>query len=161
MVCMKGQVATEYLSVTAFVLVVVTVIFAFAYISYDQNIKTTRASDALIKMVSAADEVYLLGQGNSRFVQIYFPMGMQSLEVVNLCGDGTVEATDCIGHGGINSSALKMTVSLLGGNAEIIRESRAKLFLTNFPEASIAQGAGPFKIRVAWSDSGKVELRRV
>jgi len=167
--CKRAQAAVEYLLVTAFVLVVVAIIFAFAFTGYDQSVKISKTSSALATIARAADEVYLLGEGNTRFFDVSFPAGMQKIDVINMCGDGTQPACDmgneascnCSGHGGISSSAIRIAVTLAGGETKIIRETRAKILLADFPTASEAAGGQAYTIRVSWKDTGKVELRKV
>jgi len=166
--CKRAQAAVEYLIVTAFVLAVVVIIFAFAFTGYDQSVKISKTNSALATMAKAADEIYLLGEGNTRFFDVSFPGGMQKIDIVNMCGDSTQPACgrgneascDCSGHGGISSSAIRITVTLAGGETAVMRESRAKILLTDFPAASEAAGGAAYTIRVSWTGS-KVELRKV
>ena len=167
--CKRAQAAVEYLLVTAFVLVVVAIIFAFAFTGYDQSVKISKTNSALATIARAADEVYLLGEGNTRFFDVSFPAGMQKIDVVNMCGDGTQPACDrgnevacgCGGHGDINSSAIRITVTLAGGETAVIRPCRAKILLTDFPPAGEATGGPAYTIRVSWTETGKVELKKV
>ncbi len=166
----RGQVATEYLVVTAFILVVVTVIFSFAFVNYDQSIKVAKASDALARMAGAADRVYSLGEGNVQFVGVAFPSGMTAIEVKHVCCTDPPDCTtkqavasedDCSGLGGeVEFSLIAMTVNLVGGSTEIRRNSKAKLVLTDFSAGELAGGPA-YSVRVSWTDTGKIELRRV
>ena len=167
--CKREQAAVEYLLVTAFVLAVVVIIFAFAFTSYDQSVKISKTNSALATIAKAADEAYLLGEGNTRFFDVSFPAGMQKIDVVNMCGDstqlecekGSEASCDCSGHGDINGSAVRITVMLAGGETKVMRETRAKILLTNFPAASEAAGGPAYTIRASWTNTGKVELRKV
>jgi hypothetical protein len=141
----------------------------FAFTSYDQSVKISKTNSALATMAKAADEVYMLGEGNTRFVDVSFPAGMQKIDVVNMCGDSTQPACDrgneascdCSGHGGISSSAIRITVTLAGGETTVIRQCRAKILLTAFPATSDAAGGPAYTIRVSWTGSGQVELKKV
>jgi hypothetical protein len=169
----KAQVAIEHLTVTAAILAMVTIAFAFGFVTFDQNIKIAKARDALTALVGAANEVYTFGEGNTRFVDVSFPNGLPAnyITIVNLCGDGTnlecpatgnEEACNCIANEDINLSAIKLRVGLLGGETAILRESKAKLVLDSFPPENEAAGGPPYPIRVSWTDDGeKIKLQRV
>jgi hypothetical protein len=181
-VSLKAQVAIEHLTVTAAILAMVTIAFAFGFVTFDQNIKIAKARDALTALTGTANEVYTFGEGNTRFVDVSFPAGMPEnyITIVNLCGDktnlecpatGNETICDCktpvVGggsgaHEDVNFSAIKLRVGLLGGETEILRESKAKLVLDNFPSAEQAAGGPPYPIRVSWTDDGKkIRLQRV
>jgi len=171
-----GQVAIEHLTVTAAILAMVTIAFAFGFVTFDQNIKIAKARDALTALTGTANEVYTFGEGNTRFVDVSFPAGMPSsyITIVNLCNDGTnlecpdpytgdqlqcdCETPEGAGgggnHGGIKFSAIKLRVGLLGGETEILRESKAKLSLACFPPAEYAAGGPPFTFRASWVEDG-------
>lgn len=178
----KAQVAMEHLMVTATILILVTIAFSFGFVTFDQNIKIAKARDALTALTGAANEVYTLGEGNARFVDVSFPAGMPEnyITIVNLCGDktnlecpafGSETICDCktpVAGGGsgahedIDFSAIKLRVSLLSGETAILRESKAKLVLANFPPENEAAGGPPYPIRVSWTDDGKkIKLQRV
>ena len=169
----KGQVALEYLSVTIFILVAVTIIFAFAYVNYDQAIKIAKTNDALTTMVSAADEVYSLGRGNTRFIEVSFPSGMTGLDVKHACCRdsptcATLEAVDseadCEGaNEEVKFSMIEITLNLLGASSAALRESKAVISenASDFPTVGEAIGGAPFTMKVGWTATGKIELRKV
>ena len=175
-----AQVAIEHLTVTAAILTMVTIAFAFGFVTFDQNIKIAKARDALTALTNTANEVYTAGKGNTRFVDVSFPNGLPAnyITIVNLCGDGTNLECPALGseticdcktgppsgsgaHEDINFSAIKLRVNLLGGETAILRESKAKLALGDFPPIEQAAGGPPYTFSVRWLADGKIELKRV
>ncbi len=57
----KGQIAMEYMILTAFILVSVAIIFAFSFVNYNQNMRTAKTAEALAKLANAVDDD-LVGQ---------------------------------------------------------------------------------------------------
>ncbi len=167
----KGQVGMEYLIVTIFVLTAVVIIFVFAYINYDQNVKIAGANDTLTSLVNIADEIYLRGRGNTRFVDVGFPKGMKEFQVVNFCADETEEACGtgsegneegCNCDGEIILSGLRITVGLIAGDTEITRLAKTELLLVNFPDVSEAAGGPAYTFRAEWDTAGeKIKLERI
>ncbi len=179
-----AQVAIEHLTVTAAILAMVTIAFAFGFVTFDQNIKIAKARDALTALTSTANEIYTLGRGNVRFVDVSFPAGMKDMTIKHACcrnpnnNPCTIKEivdteNSCANptlplppsweeHGEVEFSFIEITVSLLGGDTVISRESKAKLVLANFPPENEAAGGPPYPIRVSWTDDGeKIKLQRV
>lgn len=170
--CHRGQVAIEHLTVTAAILAMVTIAFAFGFVTFDQNMKIAKARDALTALVGTANEVYTLGKGNVRFVDVSFPAGMTKIEIKHACCRGwpncatkeiVVNEDDCPEpNNKIEFSLIEITVSLLGGDTAISRESKAKLVLSDLPPVDQAAGGPPYTFRAAWTQyGGKIELQRV
>ena len=157
----KAQVATEYLLITGFILVAVTLIFAYAYISNNQNIKISQASTAFDKMVNAADLVYALGPGNIQYVEVVFPQGIVSIQDITVCENGVQSHNqDCSEEGGADFGAIEMELEFFGGNSTITRGSRAELELdgTN----AIPATTGVHRIKVEWcDDNSKICLKSI
>ena len=156
----KAQASTEYLLITGFILVAVTLIFSYAYISNNQNIKISQTSTALDKMVNAADIVYALGPGNIQYVEVTFPQGIEEIYDITVCNEGvggSVEQgsnKDC-GDDGADFGAIKMELELFGGNTVITRGSKAELELdgTIPVKKQIQATTGVHRIKVDWCDS--------
>ena len=161
----KGQVATEYLLITGFSLVFVTLIFSYSYISNNENIKVSLANTALDKMVNAAGFVYALGPDNNQFVEIEFPVGTIALRDITLCNDlglGQGHNIDC-GENGAKLGALEATVGLLGGNSIISRGAKASIELDIYgdppvppnpdPDERVTVTSGRQNVKVYWCEN--------
>ncbi len=145
----KAQVATEYLLITGFILVAVTLIFAYAYISNNQRIKISQTSTALDKMVNAADLVYALGPGNIQYVEATFPRGIESINDITVCEDGTQGYDQvCETHGGPKFGAIEIELELFGGSTTITRGAKTELELDDAD--AIPAIAGVHRIKVEW-----------
>ncbi|MCX6798795.1 MAG: hypothetical protein NTW59_01715, partial [Candidatus Diapherotrites archaeon] len=109
------------------------------------------------------------------------PNGMQKISVVNMCGDtaqlecatGVEDLCDCTtpipqgggAHGGISRSAIRIEMAMIGGNIATMWECKGKIFLVGFPktlaEIGDVTGGPPYTIRASWTETGKIELRKV
>ena len=149
----KAQVATEYLMVTGFILMSVTLIFAYAYISNNQNIKISQASISFDKMVNAADLVYALGPGNIQYIGVVFPQDIVAIKDITVCESGAQGYTEtCSAPDSVKFGAIEIELKLFGGTTKIIRGSKAELELdtgTNVIEAT----PGVHRIKVEWCES--------
>ncbi|MBI5553701.1 MAG: hypothetical protein HY917_03065 [Candidatus Diapherotrites archaeon] len=74
----KGQVATEYLVMLAFLLVAIVFVFSFALMSYRANSDVVSMKTSVNALAAAADQVYALGPGNTLFVEITVSDTVQS-----------------------------------------------------------------------------------
>ncbi len=81
----KAQVSLEYLILTAFILVIVIIIFAFALFNYESNIKMAKVGNNLDSLVKTADLVYARGYGTALYATVSWPNGVSSIEIVNKC----------------------------------------------------------------------------
>ncbi len=174
----KAQVATEYLMLTAFILISVAIIFVFSFINYSQNMRVAKASETLSKLANAVDDVYVSGEGNSRFVNLSLPDGLKELKIVHKCGypppnqGSLVECKDKLGvpsisYDDVNFSAISITVQLIGGDSEIMRETRAKI-LGELGDRDDVDAIGlnvysgsAYSVRVSWTDTGLIKLEKV
>ncbi len=173
----KGQIAVEYLILTAFILTAVAILFAFSFLNYSQNIRIAQANEALSKLANAVDDVYLRGEGNNRFVNVYFPDGMSKLEIVHKCTEagainqGTVSA--CSGgpedYDFVEFSVIRMKVKLLAGESILARETKATIFENigemsaqnpNNPNINKYSGSG-YTVKVSWNDAGQIKMQKV
>jgi len=147
----KAQVATEYLIITGFILIVVTIIFSYAYISNSQNIRISQTSAALDKMVNAADLVYALGPGNIQYVNATFPQGIKTIQDIAVCDDNSIPQghnQDC-GTEGVKFGAINLTMELFNGDTNITRGAKAELELDAGAD-TIPATAGVHRIKVEW-----------
>jgi uncharacterized protein (UPF0333 family) len=168
----KGQVATEYLMITGFILVAVMLIFSYSYISNNQNIRISQANTSIDRLVNAADLVYALGPDNNQFVEIEFPVGTVKLEDITVCtnpSNGQGHNIDC-GAEGAKFGALELTVELIAGNSTVSRGARSDIELDIYgdppvipqsPEQDerIAASGGAQKVKVYWCET-KICLKR-
>jgi len=155
----NAQVAIEYLLITGFILIAVTLIFAYAYISNNQNIKISQTSTALDKMVNTADLVYALGPGNIKHIEATFPQGIKTIQDINICNDSSIAQghnQDC-GIEGVKFGAIEMTLELFGGDTIITRGAKAELKLDAGAD-TIPATAGVHRIKVEWC-SNKICLK--
>jgi len=72
----RGQVAVEYLGTMAFLLVVITILSAFAYTTYFDTIKHRMLDDSLNSLSETVNQAYSLGKGTVLFVRINLPDGV-------------------------------------------------------------------------------------
>jgi len=168
----RGQIAMEYLLLTAFILISVGAIFAFSFVNYNQNIRVTRANEALAKMSTTADELYIRGGGNTRFINISLPEGLTEMKVLHKCvgespNQGTM--TECGGtYDHVKFSTISMKVELIGGESTIIKETKAKIVeeFDSDPgeDAKIKSGGyagSSYPVRVSLTDTGLVKFEKV
>jgi len=72
----KGQASMEYLFIIAFLLLAIGLLFVFSLIIFDDTNRQSKAQIAISKLKNAADEVDGLGNGNTKFVEISLPGGV-------------------------------------------------------------------------------------
>ncbi|MDP2666414.1 MAG: hypothetical protein Q8P05_02860 [Candidatus Diapherotrites archaeon] len=77
----RGQVGFEYLIFTTFLLIVVVILFAYAFTIYSQSIQLVQTQAAVDSLSSAVDFVYAKGPGNSILLNITLPQGLSELRV--------------------------------------------------------------------------------
>lgn len=75
----RGQVAFEYLILTAFLLIVAIILFAYSFFVLIENSKTSVALSSVRSLAAAADQVSVLGAGNSVIVRISVPDNVESI----------------------------------------------------------------------------------
>lgn len=76
-----GQVATEYLITTTFLLIVIVIIFAFSSTLYTETVNTHTASIAVDTMTTALDQVRALGPNSNIFVEVEIPSGVFDMNI--------------------------------------------------------------------------------
>lgn len=166
----NAQVATEYLVITGFLLAIVTIIFAYSYINYDQAIKTNAANAVLDALVNKADYVYALGPDNNQLVEVVIPKNVSLIGIKNICNNGETRTDECEGQNGVSRSAIDLTMIFGNGTATVSRVAKAPLSLrqddqtppVNFPCASSTICDGKFTVKVYWNrGETKVFLKKV
>jgi hypothetical protein len=171
-----GQVGVEYLTLTVFIMVAVMIIFGFSFANYSHNIRIAKANEALARMGNAIDDVFTRGEGNSRFPSISFPDGLTNIKIVHKCKYGPYtqgSLSDCEDQFGgpatyndIEFSAISITVQMLLGETEIMRETKAKI-LEELGEIDDPSPSNPalnkfagvtYAMRVSWTDKDLAEV---
>jgi len=129
----KAQVATEYLIITGFILVAVTIIFTYSYVTNNQSIKINQANNALDRIVNAADLVYALGPENVQYIWVSFPRDLENIQDISVCTDDGSQGhnIDCSSQGGVKTGAVEMELSLIGGVSKIARPAKTEIELDN------------------------------
>lgn len=138
----SAQVATEYMVLSAFLLIIIAVGVSIAWITYSEGMRTAQLQNSLVKLRDAANKVYALGIGNTDIVEIILP-------------DGTVSSIiDPINH------TIGFTLSSFGTDVDYT------IIIDAMPTGSSAlpDSAGRYFVRVETvDDSGeaKVEFSEV
>ncbi len=176
----KAQVATEYIIITGFILVVVTMIFTYSFVTNNQRIKISQANNALDKMINTADLVYALGPDNNQFIWVTIPKDLQLIKDITVCDDtestwqGHYEPEDvsCGDLAFVKAGAIEMQLSLIGGLSTIRRPAKAEIELDIYcgdpvrwpacsPKNEIIQPTdGRQRIKAYWCGE-KICLKRV
>lgn len=78
---LQGQVAIEYIMMSAFLLLVVGVLFVYSYSQYDRTMKLDMTQHAVDSMAEAANQAYALGSGSVLFVEMDLPYGVEGYTV--------------------------------------------------------------------------------
>ena len=165
----KAQIAMEYLILTSFILVAVGTLFSFSFLNYNQNIQVVKANETVSKIANAVNDIYAKGEGNTRFINLALPEGMQDISILHKCVSDTPNQGTVLECGGsyddVRFSAISMQIGLLGGPSTIVRETKAKIL------ESLSEGNGDigsqdyagsaFTVKVSWTGTGLVKLEKV
>jgi hypothetical protein len=76
-----GQVSIEYLTIVAFMLVVVAVLSIYSFSYLGQTISIQKGQNATDKIANAADSVAALGSGSTAIIRVELPSGVQSASI--------------------------------------------------------------------------------
>jgi len=109
----KGQVGIEYLTITAFLLVIAIILFVFGFVLFNETAKRSKADNAVKALASAANQVYALGPGNIVFVEVELPEG--------------------IVFGRTFGKTIEFTLSSFSGNASVFERTNTNLSLVFLP----------------------------
>jgi len=167
----RAQIALEYFILTVFILVAVSMIFTFSFLNFDQNSTIVIANETMSKLSKAVNVIYARGEGNTTFVNISLPNGLESIEILHKCkypppGQGSLsECKDssggAAGYEDVNFSIIKMNVRLLGGTSTTLRKTNAVIW-EDIGEIALASYAGSkYTVRVSWNDQGQIRLEKV
>jgi len=165
----KAQIATEYIIITGFILVVVTIIFTYSYVTNNQSIRINQANNALDKMVNAADFIYAVGHDNNQFIDVTFPRDIKSIQDITICDDGSTTwqdhyeppATSCNDPAYVKAGALEIQLTLIGGDSSISRAAKAEIELelyqpTEIPaepdDKRVKATEGRHRLKVYWCE---------
>ena len=74
----RGQVAFEYLILTAFLLIVAIILFAYSFFVLVENSKISVALSSVRSLAAASGQVSVLGPGNAVIVRISLPDNVES-----------------------------------------------------------------------------------
>jgi uncharacterized protein (UPF0333 family) len=133
----RAQITVEYLVLTAFIMLAVAIIFAFAFVNYSENLRVAKAGESMTKISDVINEVYSTGKGNVKFITVSFPDGMSNVRIIHRCYYGPNQGTlsECLDaslaapatYNDIKFSAISMDLELLGGTTTLIKETRARI----------------------------------
>lgn len=109
----KGQVSNEYLIISAFILIVIGFLFIFSYSNASETVAVSSTENAVNTLAKAANDVYALGPGNQRMVEINLPAGVVNQYVLNNQIGYVMQTKD------INFDIYKNTEAEIGGELPI------------------------------------------
>jgi uncharacterized protein (UPF0333 family) len=124
----KGQVALEYVLTTAFLLLVIGIVFYISMINYSETIALSKAQNAVKTISAGAEYVYALGPGNVVFVSIDLPSGLSA--------------------GIANENNVEYTLEVRGRTGEIYWISDA-----NIANVSLPTREGPHELKIEMNES--------
>lgn len=182
----KAQVSLEYLILTAFILVVVIIIFAFALFNYESNVKMTKVGNSIDSLVKTADLVYAKGYGTALYATVSWPNGVSSIGILHKCkenlaapngllgcpggqdiqcyctlGQECTNDTDCIKYSAVQINMDDSTQFLYGSKAKLcIRyksESSSWQCDPAPPSGAFPISAAEFKVKVLWVTNGTID----
>lgn len=120
---MKGQAAVEYAMILGLVLVALIPIFYISLQNTNNSVKSTQASDLVNQIASAANTVYALGPGSTRYITINMPQGV-SLATVN-------------------QNEVRLIISINGKSSDVTALAKA-----NFSTANLPTQPGQYSIKL-------------
>lgn len=128
----RGQVSIEYVVIMGFLLLLIIPLTAYSFIEVKRSTQMNNAEDTVNTLANAADEVYALGPGSKKYVQITIPGGVTQSSVSN------------------REVQFKMTI--FGGTSDVFAPTKAEL------EGAIPTTSGPHRIYVEMQANGKVRF---
>lgn len=78
----RGQIASEYLSLIALMLIFLAILVGVSLTTYYSTIKNQQVNDSLEELEFAAENVYSMGNGNSLKARIELPYGVEASSVL-------------------------------------------------------------------------------
>lgn len=170
----KAQVSLEYLILTAFILVIVIIIFAFSIFNYESNVKMTKAGNSIESLVKTADLVYARGYGTVLYATVSWPNGIKSIGIVHKCketaelagcpggqdtqctctlGSGCLSDTDCIKYSAVQLVMNDDTQLLYGSKTKLCIKTGTQCVLTP-AESEFPVNGAEYKVKVFWVNLG-------
>lgn len=123
----RAQVGLEYLTFTAFLLLVTAILFGYSYISYSTTIQQVQTQSAVDSLASTIDFVYAKGPGNAVVIDIKLPVGVSEFRV--------------------DQNVVRATLSQNGGISTLFTFTKATL-----TPANLFFEEGLYSLRVAMGD---------
>lgn len=77
----RAQVGLEYLTFTAFLLLVAVILFAYSFVQYSTTVQLVQVQAATDQVAAAVDFVYAKGPGNTVVVDVTLPAGLTEFRV--------------------------------------------------------------------------------
>lgn len=81
----RGQVSIEYLaifSVAALMMIPIIIIFAFQSSTIEADVAQAQATNALVKIVDSAEEIYFQGPPAKKTMTVHFPKGVTNVTIL-------------------------------------------------------------------------------
>lgn len=119
--------AFEYLVLTAFLLVVAIILFAYSFFVLVENSKISVALSSVRSLATASDQVSVLGPGNAVIVRISLP--------------DNVESVTALGKG------INFRLNQLSGQADVTEYT-----IADITPASLPAGFGVYDVKVEAGD---------
>lgn len=127
----KGQAAFEYLILTAFILFIIVIIFGYSFFVLVENSKVKVALSSARTLAVAADQVSMLGPGNSVIVKVELPDNVSSAEA--------------------SAKHIAFRLAQLAGTTDVVEYSVADITPVTLPS-----GFGTYRIKVEAVDQNVV-----
>ncbi|MBU0662629.1 MAG: hypothetical protein ABH854_05560 [Candidatus Diapherotrites archaeon] len=116
----KGQMSLEYMVMSAFLLLIVGLLFTYAYINYDHAMKLDMANYAVDSIAEAADQAYALGTGTVLFVDIILPNGIEGSSVFGKEFQGGNEVQYTLNIMGVQNTIFAKTIAELDSENSVL-----------------------------------------
>lgn len=128
----KAQSGVEYIVLVAFLLIVITPIFIYAFDMSSRSVRMTRAKEAVDTIAIAADNICSLGGGKTS-VDVYMPYGSENYTI----GQKTIKLN--IRVNGVSGDVFSMTMCNVTGNISL-REGYVKIPVSMLPNGTVLIG---------------------
>ncbi len=110
---MKGQAAVEYAMILGLILVALIPIFYISLQNTNNSVKNTQASDLVNQIASAANTVYALGPGSTKYITINMPQGVSLATVTQ--------------------NEVRLRISINGRTSDVTALAKANFSTANLP----------------------------
>lgn len=155
----KGQISVEYLLLIGLLLLIIVPLIYYGIREANANAAMASAEDVVKSLSVAADEVYALGSGSKKFVDVYMPKGVTDSYighatneeakkevglVLHIYGEdadvfskANVEVKGSIEDFTTTSGPKKIQVYALPGFVLIGRDNQPPVYVTTYPQADV------------------------